>query len=133
MSFDIKLDDNGDIAIEDGDIVLIDGIERVKQTVVLSLGIIRGEYPYDTDFGIPVISIDAQGRPLSTYLFDDRMTSAQRHAFISQYLLSLDDITSIEMLSVDVDQKQRKLYVYADLVTNVGPLNINQEVRDRHA
>lgn len=124
MTYDFKLGGDGDLAIEDGDLVMFSGPSKVAQAVRLSLGIVRGEYVYDTDFGIPLISIDAQGNPLSTYITDESLSKSQRHAFVLSYLQGIDGVSAVDSLILDHDKQRRKLYIYASLLTQDGPVDI---------
>lgn len=124
MTYDLKLGDNGDLAIEGGDLVLFSGPSRVAQAVRLALGIVRGEYVYDTDYGIPLISVDAQGNPLSTYITDESLSRSQRHAFVLSYLQGIDGVSAVESLILDSDSRSRKVYIYASLLTQDGPVEI---------
>lgn len=124
MSYDIKLDDNGDLAIENGDIVFFSGPSRVAQSIRLALGIVKGEYVFDTDYGIPLINIDAQGRALSTYLTDESLSDSQRHAFVLSYLNKIDGVDSVDSLYLDIDKKTRVLYIFATISTAEGPVDV---------
>lgn len=54
---DILLDSSGDISIVNGDVVLIPTIQQlVRQQVQITLRTFRGEWPYNTDFGVPYVS-----------------------------------------------------------------------------
>lgn len=124
MTYDLKLGEDGDLVIEDGDLVLFSGPSGVAQAVRLALGIVRGEYVYDTDYGIPLISIDAQGNPLGTYITDESLSKSQRHAFVLSYLQGIDGVSAVESLILDNDSRSRKLYIYASLLTQDGPVEI---------
>lgn len=50
---DLKLDSNGDLAIEDGDLVLIDGVEAIAQDCEVRLKFFQGEWFLDQRLGVP--------------------------------------------------------------------------------
>jgi hypothetical protein len=50
---DLKLDTNGDIAIENDDLVLIDGVDAIAQDVEIRLTFFLGEWFLDTRLGVP--------------------------------------------------------------------------------
>lgn len=53
MAIDLKLNDNYDLAIEDGDLVLVDGADEVAQNAAIRLLFIEGEWFFDYTQGIP--------------------------------------------------------------------------------
>ena len=131
MAYDLKLGDDGDLVFEDGDLVLFSGPSCVAQGVYLALGIVRGEYVYDTDYGVPLIGVDAQGNPLSTYLTDETISESQRHAFVLSYLQQIEGVSSVQSLILDADKAKRVLYIYASLLTKDGPTDIKYGVSSR--
>lgn len=53
MATDIKLDNAYDIAIENGDLVLVDGANEVAQSAGIRLLFIQGEWFFDYTKGVP--------------------------------------------------------------------------------
>lgn len=50
---DLKLDANGDLAIENGDLVIIDGVDAVAQNIEVRLRFFKEEWFLDTRLGMP--------------------------------------------------------------------------------
>jgi hypothetical protein len=51
---DLKLDENGDLEIgADGDLIIVDGIDAIRQHLKIRLQFFRGEWFLDTRLGIP--------------------------------------------------------------------------------
>jgi len=50
---DLKLDSNGDLDIENGDLVLIDGVDAIAQDCEVRLQFFQGEWFLDTRLGVP--------------------------------------------------------------------------------
>lgn len=50
---DLKLDENRDLAIENDDLVLVDGLEAIAQDCEVRLNFFLGEWFLDTRLGIP--------------------------------------------------------------------------------
>ncbi len=48
----LKIDDNNNLVIANGSLVVIDGIEACAQDTKTRIGIVRGEDPYDTEKGV---------------------------------------------------------------------------------
>lgn len=50
---DKKLDENGDLVIENNDVVLVDGLAAIKQDLSTRLGFFQGEWFANTESGFP--------------------------------------------------------------------------------
>jgi len=50
---DIKLDEDGDILIEDDDLVLVEGVDAIAQDVEVRLTFFQSEWFLDTRLGVP--------------------------------------------------------------------------------
>ncbi|NIQ91014.1 MAG: hypothetical protein GWM98_04690 [Nitrospinaceae bacterium] len=50
---DLKLDENGDLAIEDGDLVIVRGREAIAQDLDIRLQFFQGEWFLDLRLGVP--------------------------------------------------------------------------------
>ncbi len=49
---DLLLDSNGDFALVDDGLALVDGVEELRQSVIIALQLFLGEYAFDEDEGI---------------------------------------------------------------------------------
>lgn len=61
---DLQLTDSNDLLVKDFDLVLIDGLEAVRQQVLVKLRLWRGEWFLDTEFGTPWLT-DILGKQVS--------------------------------------------------------------------
>lgn len=50
---DKKLNSSGDIVIENNDVVMVDGLDAIKQDLATRLGFFQGEWIFDTSKGFP--------------------------------------------------------------------------------
>lgn len=126
MAYDLALGHDGDLAIgPNGDIVLRDNAQRVAQQIVVTLSIIAGEYAFDTDFGLPLLPEDGQGRRLSSYLSARSMSDNMRRSIIASAVTAVPGVTSLDSLSLDVDRATRRLSISMQLTTQHGALPLS--------
>jgi hypothetical protein len=64
---DLLLDDDGDLALVDGQIVLVDGIVEVRQSLQQSLRFLKGEWFLDERMGVPYRELKEKTSELSLF------------------------------------------------------------------
>lgn len=93
-----KLDENGDIVIENGKIVMVDGNELLSQTVTTTLSTNKKEWFLNEDEGID---------------FDNILTKKPDfdliRAEIEDGLSQVDSSLTLETFNYDFDKERRKL------------------------
>lgn len=85
---DFLLDDDGDLALVDGQIVLVDGIAEVRQSLQQSLRFLKGEWFLDERMGIPYRELKEKSSDLS--LFRTVVTKVARDVAGVQEVLGLE-------------------------------------------
>ncbi len=106
---DLKLDGSGDLAIEQDDLVLLEGGEAIRQDVQIRLRFFRGEWFLDTRIGVPYYEEILGQKPRLTLI----------KGIFRQAILSSPGIESISDLTLDFDRASRLLTVdfSADTIT----------------
>lgn len=110
---DFALDDL-DLAIENNDLVMIDGAERVRQHVEIKLKLFAGEWFLDTEFGTPYLS-DILGKQISL---------GASVAALKKSILEVDGVQTITRFDYTFNRAARNLDVDFDVQTPYGNLNI---------
>ena len=110
---DFALDDL-DLAIENNDLVMIDGAERVRQHVEIKLSLWAGEWFLDTEFGTPYLS-DILGKQISL---------GASVAALKKSILEVDGVQTITRFDYTFNRAARNLDVDFDVQTPYGNLNI---------
>ncbi len=95
---------------KDGDLVLIDGAERVRQQLEMRLSLWRGEWFLDTAFGTPYRD-NILGKALTV---DGAVAAIRRE------IMDVDGITTITRLDYDYERKSRKLSINFECATDYG-------------
>lgn len=119
--YDIKLGDDGDLFLctdENNlcDIELITGGESTLQSVRLALSILKNEYVFRPDYGVPLLAYDSDdGNFLLSRLSDDI-----KRNILSSVIMSVDGVSSIENMSFELDRGERILGVKVDIKTDSG-------------
>lgn len=117
MSIDFKMQEYPvyDIAIENGDLVLVDGIDSLRQEIIIGLYILLGEWFLDTTLG--VISIeDLQNNPTDFEALADR---AQNE------ILSHDGVIEILSFENAFDLTTQAFIISTEILVEDGVITIN--------
>ncbi|AEX65692.1 baseplate wedge subunit [Xanthomonas phage vB_XveM_DIBBI] len=106
---DIKCED-GKWIFENGDIVLIDGAERVRQQLEFRLSLWRGEWFLDPDFGTPY----------NQQILGKALSLSGALAAIKEQILDVDGVDRITEFNYTFERKTRKLSVNFECSTSYG-------------
>lgn len=97
---DLKLDDNADLAVDTGELELVDGIDEIAQGVAIALRSVKGEYVLDRREGL-----DLFGRVLG------RQDEEIRDAEIKREILARPGVDELVEYTATVDDATRELAV----------------------
>ena len=108
---DIALHANDhDILIKDGDFLLIDNAERVAQQIKVKLLTFLGEWFLDTTLGVPYLEYIRVKQPNQELI----------KQILSEQILSVDDVKSLNALELDYQVKVRTLIINYEVSTEYG-------------
>ena len=108
---DIALHANDhDILIKDGDFLLIDNAERVAQQIKVKLLTFLGEWFLDTTWGVPYLE----------YILVKQPNQELIKQILSEQILSVDDVKSLNALELDYQVKVRTLIINYEVSTEYG-------------
>ena len=108
---DIALHANDhDILIKDGDFLLIDNAERVAQQIKVKLLTFLGEWFLDTTWGVPYLE----------YILVKQPNQELIKQILSEQILSVDDVKSLNALELDYQVKVRTLIINYEESTEYG-------------
>lgn len=108
---DIALHANDhDILIKDGDFLLIDNAERVAQQIKVKLLTFLGEWFLDTTWGVPYLEYILVKQPKQELI----------KQILSEQILSVDDVKSLNALELDYQVKVRTLIINYEVSTEYG-------------
>lgn len=107
---DVKLDTDGDVLIENGDLVLVDGLAAIGQHVAMRLRSYKGEWFLDQNAGVPYFQeILEKGTP-----------EARIRSILQRIILDTEGITSVDSMDLDYDAAARTLVVDFQATTVSG-------------
>lgn len=106
---DIKCSD-GKWLFEDGDIVLIDGAERVRQQLEFRLSLWRGEWFLDPSFGTPY----------ENRILGKALTLEGAIAAIRTEIMAVEGVNTITRFDYTYERKTRKLTIDFECATEYG-------------
>lgn len=108
---DIALHANDhDILIKDGDFLLIDNAERVAQQIKVKLLTFIGEWFLDTTWSVPYLE----------YILVKQPNQELIKQILSEQILSVDDVKSLNALELDYQVKVRTLIINYEVSTEYG-------------
>lgn len=114
---DLKLDTtSNDLAIDGGDLVLVDGLDAISQHVRLRLLTLRGEWFLDRTAGTPYLQ-SIFGKVASL----DPVASILRDK-----ILATPGILSFESFSLELDPRTRELSLAFQALTTGGVLDFTE-------
>lgn len=115
---DVKLDTDGDVLIENGDLVLVDGLAAIGQHVAMRLRSYKGEWFLDQNAGVPYFQeILAKGTP-----------AARIRSILQRIILETDKVVSVDSMELDYDASARTLVVDFAATTTLGTLESVEEI-----
>ncbi len=116
---DISLDATGDLLIgDDGDLVLIEGVDATRQHLQISLQFFQGEWSLDLRIGVPYFQeILGKGRDLNAI-----------RAIFREAILQTEKVTAVSDLALDYDGVTRALSVSFQTQSTEGPIDFDQEL-----
>ncbi len=115
---DIKIDDTGDILLDDGDIQFVTTKEDLAaQSIRIALSTNRGTWRYNTLFGVPWLA--------NTYNKIQILSKANRplaDTYIKQGILERENVRGIESFTGVFDPTTRRYTVSADVRLTSGEI-----------
>lgn len=115
---DLALDQNGDLALSGGDLVLIAGAEEVAQRIRIRLRLFLGEW-----FLAP-----EEGMPYWQRILGHRITRPALLSIFRQAIQDTEGVASIESLSADEDGARRSVRISFRVITDTGAVVEAEEV-----
>lgn len=98
---DFKMDENGDIAIENGDFVLISGVDATVQFLIQSLRLFLSEWFLD----------ETKGFPYFDEVFVKNPNPVALESLFKTYILDLPGVEELLSFSLDFDSAERTLSI----------------------
>lgn len=114
---DLKLDASGDLAIENGDLVIIDGVDAVAQDIQVRLKFFLGEWYLDTRLGMPYYGKILGEKPRLNLLKN----------IFRKAILTTPGMINIDDFQIDYEGAERKLIVSFTGHSTSGTFTFNRE------
>ena len=115
MSKDLKIDEGGDLVMENGSPVFVEGLEEVAQAIRLLVSTPKGSF-LDTDYGMDFNFLLGGYDEKAAYIaVEDAINQDKR-------------VVEIPSLDIEPDYLAGVVRITAGIVTTMGDININQEV-----
>ena len=100
----------GDLLLKDGDLMIIDNAERVAQQILITLRFWFGEWFLNTGQGVPYLE----------YILIKNPNINHVRQILTEAILSVEGVQSIDSMELDFDERNRRLYVEYAATTNYG-------------
>lgn len=115
MPNDLLLDDSHDLRIINGDLVIVEGAERVRQNLEIKLKLFRGEWFLDTEFGTPYLQS----------ILGKQITLSGAIAAIRESIMEVADVIQITEFTYNFLRSERRLVVDFTCETNYGLVTVS--------
>ena len=117
MSIDIALTAGHDLTLSQ-DFNFVDGAERVKQQIKITLQTFLGEWFLDVNHGVPYFESVLVKQP----------NRAAIEAILRTKIKDVPDVSAVRSLQLSVDSKSRYLYVSGEAETKEGMVKFEFKV-----
>lgn len=111
---DIKMENNR-LVMRDGDFVLVDGVDEIKQHIIIALNTFYNDWLLDYTKGIDY----AHGMRNTEFLEHD----------VKKQLQGIKDVQSVDDFSLTFDRKNLTINITAKIKTKYGNINLNEIVQ----
>lgn len=112
---DLALDPlTGDLAVENIDLFVVKGADRVHQQLVVKLRLWVGEWFLDTEFGTPYLE----------RILGKQITLGGAIAALKQSILEVNDVQQITRFDYNFDRRERRLVVDFEASTPFGLIRV---------
>lgn len=112
---DLKLGTDGDLAFENGDLVLVTGVDAIAQLVGQRLKFFRGEWFLDTLKGIPFFDDIFVKTPNPTLI----------DAIFKKVILDTPGMLRLDQFRLTLDRGRRTLSLTFKGISTSGPVDFN--------
>ncbi len=114
---DLKIDlDISDLVLENYDLALVDGNERVRQQMHIHLLTFQGEWYLNTNFGVPYFE-NVLGKQIDRALIE---------SVIKAEIMKVADVLEITSFEMEIDASVRSLTVEFSVMTTFGVLDTTE-------
>lgn len=107
---DLEIDGSNELVIENGDLVLVDGVDAITQHLQIALRTWKGEWFLNRDEGVPYLG-RIYGKPARREL----ITATLRKA-----IMAVPGVSRIVSFSLDLDAQTRALSIAFDVRVTTG-------------
>lgn len=116
---DIKLDDDGDLFVDEDGIHLISGLPGVAQLIRIAVRLFRGEVYWDLTKGVAYFETS---HGAGDGLLGEKFTKVDLRDAISEAVMGVPAVVSITSLTIDIDESTRETFVNVEVKTQFGDL-----------
>ena len=110
----LKLDENNNLVLSRGELVVIDGIDACAQDTKTRIGLVRGENPYDI----------TQGADYYNELLGKMGGTAYIREEIRKRILDSEEIVGIKLMTINEDHANQQTTVTANIATIYGDIEL---------
>lgn len=115
---DLRLDNTGDLAFENGDLAFAKGADGVAQLIREALLLVRGEWFLDLDAGMPWFERD--GVSTDVALLGQQFNQAKAESTFRTTIAAIPGVGAINAISATFDDATRLMTVTWNVTTTFG-------------
>ena len=110
----LKLDENNNLVLSRGELVVIDGIDACAQDTKTRIGLVRGENPYDI----------TQGADYYNELLGKMGGTEYIREEVRKRILDNEEIVGIKLMTIQEDHANQQTTVTANIATIYGDIEL---------
>lgn len=110
----LKLDENNNLVLSRGELVVIDGIDACAQDTKTRIGLVRGENPYDI----------TQGADYYNELLGKMGGTEYIREEVRKRILDNEEIVGIKLMTIEEDHANQQTTVTANIATIYGDIEL---------
>lgn len=111
MAYDLAMDTaSGDLAIKDGDLLLVDNAERVAQQILITLRFWLGEWFLNTFDGVPYFE----------YILVKNPNESHIQQIFREKIMSVEGVSRVNSIDLTFDRINRRMSVEYEATTEYG-------------
>lgn len=109
----LKLSETGDLAIESNRLVLVDGVDEIRQNWLIAVRTIRGEWFLDQEIGVPYVQVP--GITVGNVVTDKAISRRELQQLIADASRRVPGVLQVNLVTIgEIDLATRKVAIQVE-------------------
>ena len=109
----LKLSETGDLAIESNRLVLVDGVDEIRQNWLIAVRTIKGEWFLDQEIGVPYVQVP--GITVGNVVTDKAISRRELQQLIADASRRVPGVLQVNLVTIgEIDLATRKVAIQVE-------------------